>query len=432
MNILDDLFERGLVADVSDRDGLGKLLAEGPVSFYCGYDPTARSLHAGNLVPLSVAARLARAGHRFIALVGGATGMVGDPSGKSSERKLLDEETLAQNVAGVRAQIQRFVATDAVMADNYQWFSPITFLDFLRQVGKHITVNYMLSKESVRARLEDREQGISYTEFSYMLLQGYDFVHLSREHGCRLQIGGSDQWGNITCGIELHRKMGGPGNDPIFGLVSPLLLTSAGTKFGKSESGEAVWLDPRLTSPYQFYQYWLNTADADVEKYLKMFTFVPLDEIGAIMAAHDPDRARRQAQRRLADEVTTWVHGPEATRRAVAVTQVLFGGAVADLTDADLEPIMADAPATDVPRAELETGVPLLDLLARTGIAESKSEARRLVGQGGAYINNVRVDDPARVIGLGDLATETMILLRGGKKKYRIVRASRAKLGETS
>ena len=423
MNIVEELFARGLVQEVSDREGLGRLLESERISFYCGYDPTARSLHAGNLVPLSVAARLARAGHRFIALVGGATGMVGDPSGKASERTFLDEATVAANVASVRAQIRRFVAADALMVDNASWFAPITFLEFLRRVGKHITVNYMLAKESVRARLEDREQGISYTEFSYMLLQAHDFTHLAREHACRLQIGGADQWGNITCGIELHRKTGG--ESQIFGLVAPLLLTAAGTKFGKSEKGQ-VWLDPALTSPYQFYQFWLNSEDADVEKYLKMFTFLSLEEIAAVLAEHEPDRARRLAQRRLADEVTTWVHGADATRRALAVTQVLFGGAVADLTDADLEPILPDAPATEVTAAELDAGLPFLELLVRTGVVGSKSEGRRLVTQGGAYLNNIRVDDPDRVVGRTDLATETMILLRGGKKKYRIVRASRA------
>jgi tyrosyl-tRNA synthetase len=423
MNLLDELFERGLVQDVSDREGLAQALAAGPVTFYCGYDPTAISLHAGNLVPLSMATRLWRAGHRFIALVGGATGMVGDPSGRSSERKLLDAGTLARNVEAIREQIRRFVAADAVMTNNADWFQGIGYLEFLRDAGKHITVNYMLAKESVRARLEDREQGISYTEFSYMLLQAYDFAHLARARGCRLQIGGADQWGNITCGIELHRKMGGEGQ--LFGMTVPLLLTAAGTKFGKSEGGQNVWLDPRMTSPYQFHQFWLNTADADVERYLKMFTFLALPAIAEVMAAHEPDRARRVAQRRLADEVTTWVHGAEATRRAVAVSHVLFGGAVADLTDADLDPILADAPATDVPRGELDAGLGLLDLFVRTGIAESKGEARRLVAQGGAYVNNVRVDDPNRSLTGADLATESMIVLRGGKKKYRIVRAVR-------
>ncbi len=422
MTLLEELEARGLVAEVTDREALGKLLEEQRITFYCGYDPTAVSLHAGNLVPLSVAARLARAGHGYIALVGGATGMVGDPSGKSAERKLLDDDTLARNIEALRAQIQRFVSADAVMTNNRDWFGSITFLGFLRDVGKHLTVNYMLAKESVRARLEDREQGISYTEFSYMLLQGYDFVHLARTRACRLQIGGADQYGNITCGVELYRKMGG--GDPIYGLVAPLLLTAAGTKFGKSETGQ-VWLDPALTSPYQFYQFWLNAEDADVEKYLKMFTFVPIEEITSVMAEHEGDRARRLAQRRLATEVTTWVHGADAARRALAVTQVLFGGQVEGLRDEDLLPILADAPATDVPRAELEAGIGALDLLVRVGLASSKSDARRLVTQGGLYLNNVRVDDPNRAVTIGDLATESMILLRGGKKKIRIVRAVR-------
>jgi tyrosyl-tRNA synthetase len=281
----------------------------------------------------------------------------------------------------------------------------------------------MLAKESVRARLEDREQGISYTEFSYMLLQGYDFVHLARTRGCRLQIGGGDQWGNITCGTELFRKIEGSDKPPIFGLTSPLLLTAAGTKFGKSEKGQNVWLDATLTSPYHFYQYWFNADDADAEKYLRMFTFLPLDEIAGVMREHDVDRAKRIAQRRLAAEVTTWVHGSDATRRVIAAAQVLFGGSLADLSDADLSPLMGDAPALDVPRDELAAGVPLIDLLVRAGLAESKSEGRRLLTQGGVYLNNVRIEDVARAVTLSDLATESMILLRAGKKKIRIVRA---------
>ena len=420
MTLLEELEARGLIAEVTDREALGRQLETGKITFYAGYDPTASSLHAGNLVPLSVAARLARAGHRYIAVIGGATGMIGDPSGKSSERVLQGDETIARNLAGIRAQIERFVSADALLVNNRDWFASIAYLDFLRDVGKHITVNYMLAKESVRARLEDREQGISYTEFSYMLLQAYDFVHLARTHGCTLQIGGADQYGNITCGVELHRKMGG--KEPIYGLVSPLLLTAAGTKFGKSEKGQNVWLDPTVTSPYQFYQFWLNADDADVARYLKMFTFLPLTEIDAIVAEHDVDRGKRIAQKRLASEVTIWVHGADAERRARAVTGVLFGGDVQGLSDADLQPILADAPAIDVPRAELDAGLAILDLLARVGLAESKSEGRRLVTGGGVYLNNVRVDDPNRSVGPNDLATETMILLRGGKKKFRIIR----------
>jgi tyrosyl-tRNA synthetase len=421
MPVLDELRDRGLLQDVTEPETLGPLLDAGQIRFYAGYDPTAVSLHIGNLVPLSVMRHLALRGNQMIALVGGATGVVGDPSGRSSERALLDDETLARNHAGVLAQVRRLVAVDATFVNNADWFRGVEYLTFLRTVGKHITVNYMLAKESVRARLEDREQGISYTEFSYMLLQAYDFVVLARTHGCRLQVGGSDQWGNITCGIELYRKMQA-GAGQLFGLTAPLLMTAAGTKFGKSEKGQNVWLDPQLTSPYQLFQWWLNTDDKDVEKYLKMFTLVRLDEIAALMAEHDAEPSRRAAQRRLAAEVTTWVHGAETARRVIAASQVLFGGSVADLSDADLEPILADAPATDVAANDLDAGIALVELLVRSGLCDSKAEARRLLSQGGVYLNNLRIDAD-RAITRTDLATETMMLLRAGKKKYAIVRA---------
>lgn len=438
MNILDELSARGLLQDVTDRDALGALLAGGPVTFYAGYDPTAASLHVGNLVPLSAMRHLALRGHHMIAVVGGATGMVGDPSGKAQERSLLDAAVLAENVGRLETQVRRLISEEAQLLDNATWLGAFTYMGFLRDVGKHITVNYMLAKDSVKSRLDDREQGISYTEFSYMLLQGYDFVHLAEHHGCRLQVGGSDQWGNITCGIELRRKMHGPEAPVLFGLTVPLLLTAAGTKFGKSEKGQNVWLDGRMTSPYHFYQFWLNVADADVDKYLRMFTVVPLEEIAEVVKEHAADPGKRVAHRRLAREVTTWVHGAEVTDRVEAVAKVLFGEAVAGLRDADLVPILGDAPATDVPRAELEAGLPLIDLMVRVGLCASKSEARRLLEQGGAYVNNVKIEWPSSVlpnpvmfvkrgpepmVTVGDLATETMILLRAGKKKYRIVRA---------
>jgi tyrosyl-tRNA synthetase len=419
--VLDELEARGLVQDVTDRDGLAAALAAGPLTFYCGYDPSASSLHAGTLVPLGVMARLARAGHRMIAVIGGATGMIGDPSGKSEERKPLDPETLARNVEAVRGQIARAVGGEPLLLNNAEWIGRMSVLDFLRDVGKLVTINYMMAKESVRARLEDREQGISYTEFSYMLLQGYDFAHLAREHGCRLQIGGSDQWGNITVGIELSRKMGGP---PLFGLVTPLLLTASGKKFGKTEAGTSVWLDPAVTSPYRFFQYWINAEDGDVERYLKMFTFLPLEEIAALMAEHDADRARRLAQRRLAEEVTTWIHGADATRRAIAASQVMFGGSLEALRDEDLAPLLEDLPSTRLPRAELEAGIPLVDLLHRVALADSKGAARRLVAQGGVYVNNVRAADAARTLTVADLATETMLVLRAGKKSYHVVQVA--------
>ena len=411
-NVLPDLRARGLIADVTDEEALGERLAEGPVTFYCGYDPTAVSLHAGNLVPLSVAARLARAGHRYVALVGGATGMVGDPSGKSSERKLLGADALAANVSGLEAQLRRFVSAQATFANNHDWFKSLGYLEFLRDVGKHMTVNYMLAKESVRSRLEDRVQGISYTEFSYMLLQGYDFVHLKRALGVSLQIGGSDQWGNITCGVELHRKMGGEGQ--IFGLVAPLLLTAAGVKFGKSEGG-AVWLDAGLTTPYAFYQFWLNSDDADVERYLKMFTFMDLDDIAQVMREHEPDRARRSAQRRLAEEVTRWVHGDDATREAIAASAALFAGSAdAVLAHADA------APSHLVPRPTLPQ--PIVDVCLAARLVTSKSEARRLIEQGGLYVNDVKVEGIARALSADDFGENAALLLRAGKKKIVVVK----------
>jgi tyrosyl-tRNA synthetase len=426
MHILDELEARGLVYDVTHRDELASLLSAGPVPFYTGYDPTASSLHLGNLVQIAVQARLQRAGHRPIVVVGGATGMIGDPSGKSEERQLLDEETLSANVASIRAQLGRFLdfgegPTSAVMADNADWFRSIGYIEFLRTVGKHLTINYMMAKESVRARLEDREQGISYTEFSYMLLQAYDFVQLSRSHGCRLQVGGADQWGNITAGSELSRKMGGP---QLFGLVTPLLLDASGQKMGKTASGTRIWLDAARTSPYAFYQYFLNVDDADVEKLLRIFSWRPLAEIDAIVAAHAEAPQRREGQRAVAEDLTRWVHGDEALRRAAAATHVMFGGSLSSLRDADLEPLLGDVPSTLLARDVLAAGVGLAELLAQVGLAPSKGAARRLVAQGGVYVNNERASDPEAKLATGDLATETMLLLRSGKKSYHIVRVT--------
>jgi tyrosyl-tRNA synthetase len=423
MPILDDLQARGLLQDVSHRDELAELLARETVTVYAGYDPTARSLHVGNLVPTVMLARLQRAGHRPIALVGGATGMIGDPTGKSDERNLLDADTLAANAAAIRKQLERFFefgpgANGAMMANNADWFRDISYLAFLRDVGKLLTVNYMTAKDSVKSRLEDRASGISYTEFSYMLLQAYDFVHLSEAHGCRLQVGGSDQWGNITAGIELQRKMG---RQPIYGLTGPLLLDASGEKMGKTSSGMRIWLDPELTSPYAFYQYWLNTEDADVERLLKIFSWKSLDEIAELVREHAKAPESRLGQRVLAEDFTTWVHGPEATRSAVAASQVMFGGSLENLTDADLRPLLADVPSTAIPHAQLAAGIPFLDLLAQTKLAASKGAARRLVQGGGAYINNIRIGEPEKIVTLEDLGTESMIVLRAGKKSYHIV-----------
>lgn len=426
MTILQELKARGLVHQVTDEVQLDELLNSNMVSFYCGYDPTAASLHVGNLVPTTLVARLQRAGHKPIVLVGGATGMIGDPSGRSEERNLLDRETLQQNLERIRTQLQPFVDFDtapnaALMADNADWFKNLGYVEFLRDVGKHLTVNYMTAKESVRARLEDRDQGISYTEFSYMLLQAYDFAHLAAEHGCQLQVGGSDQWGNITAGIELARKMGG--RLPLFGLTAPLLLDSSGQKMGKTSSGSRIWLDPTLTSPYAFYQYWLNTEDSDVDRMLRLFSWRSLDEIAELVKLHLESPHKREGQRALAEDLTRWVHGADALRRAQSASQVMFGGSLEDLSDADLEPLLADVPSSQLLRSELSSGVALADLLHRTNLAKSKGEARRLLTGGGVYVNNVRMSDPNFVVTLEHLGTETMIVLRSGKKNYHIVRA---------
>ncbi|HET6611285.1 MAG TPA: tyrosine--tRNA ligase [Kofleriaceae bacterium] len=423
--ILDDLEARGLVADSTDPDALRDLLDSGPIAAYCGIDPTSDSLHLGHLVSVSVMARLQRAGHKPIAVVGGATGMIGDPSGKSAERVLLDGDTLARNVAGIRGQLSRFLQfgdgpTDALLVNNADWLSPMSVLAFLRDVGKLITVNYMMAKESVKARIEDREQGLSYTEFSYMLLQAYDFVHLAEAHGCRLQIGGTDQWGNITCGIEVQRKLG---RSPLAGLVFPLLLDASGQKMGKTAAGQQIWLDPQRTSPYAFYQYFLNVADADVGRLLRIFSQKSLDEIAAIETAHAGDPGKREGQRALAEEITGWVHGAGATRRAIAASGVMFGGALDDLTDEDLEPLLGDVPSTEVARDSLAGGIRLVDALADVGLAKSKGAARRLVAGGGVYVNNQRVSDPELLLTTESLATATMLILRAGKKSYHILRA---------
>ncbi len=370
-------------------------------------------------------ARLQRAGHKPIALVGGATGMIGDPSGKSDERNLLDAETLERNVAAIRAQLARFLDFDgphgAMMVNNADWTAPVSFLEFLRDIGKHLTVNYMMAKDSVRSRLEDREQGISYTEFSYMLLQAFDFVTLSDRHGCRLQVGGTDQWGNITAGIELGRKMGRP---RLYGLVCPLLLDAQGRKMGKTAAGTSVWLDANLTSPYAMYQYLLNTDDADVGRLLRTFSWRSLDEVADIERRHAEAPQQRIGQRALAEDVTRFAHGDEALRRAERASQVMFGGSLADLRDEDLRPLLADVPSSEVPRSQLEGGVPLIDLLIQTRLCDSKGAARRLLQGGGVYLNNERVSDPALTVTARDLATETMLVLRAGKKSYHILRCA--------
>jgi tyrosyl-tRNA synthetase len=426
MHILDELAARGLVADVTDRDTLAQLLSAGPVTFYAGYDPTSPSLHVGNLVVITLQARLQRAGHKPIVVVGGATGMVGDPSGKSAERNLLGDDELAANLAGIRAQLSRFLdfgagPTGAMLVNNADWTRGVGYLEFLRDVGKYLTINYMMAKESVRARL-DAETGISYTEFSYMLMQAFDFVHLARAHGCRLQVGGSDQYGNITAGCELSRKMGGP---QLFGLTAPLLLDGSGQKMGKTSTGERVWLDADRTSPYAFYQYFFNVTDEEAPRLLKLFSFRPLAEIDELLRAHDADRSQRLAQRELARELTTRVHGADETARVEEASLIMFGGSLEGVQERTLELLTKVVPVVEIDRAELANGIPLIDLLSRT-VADSKSAARRLVQQGGAYVNNVRITDGERKVSTADLVTPTLLVVRGGRKDYRLVRAAGA------
>ncbi len=421
---IEELRQRHLLANVTDEAGLAKLLSTEVVPVYAGYDPTAASLHVGNLVPTILLKRFQLAGHKPIVLVGGATGMIGDPSGKSDERNLLDDATLAKNLAGIRGQLEKLMdfddpKTGAAMTNNADWTRGVSYLEFLRDQGKYLTINYMMAKDSVKSRLE-AESGISYTEFSYMLLQAFDFVMLAKSHGCRLQVGGNDQYGNITAGCELSRKQGGP---QLFGLTAPLLLDSTGQKMGKTSTGERIWLDPDRTTPYAFYQYWLNRADDEVPRLLKLFSLEPLAELDELLAEHDKDRAKRLGQRELARALTGWIHGDATIAIVESAARVMFGGSLEGITDAVLRQLAGTMKTVDVPRAELEAGVPIVDLLARlTG--ESKSKSRQLVQQGGAYVNNGKITDLDHKVTLAQLATETMLVVRSGKKDYYLVRVS--------
>lgn len=421
-SIIDELTSRGMVEQNSAPAALNQLLNTQSITVYAGFDPTARSLHVGNLLPIMLLSHFQRAGHRPIALVGGATGMIGDPSGRSSERNLQTSAQVLDNLNNQRLQLQQFLDFDgsntAQMVNNNDWIAPFSYIEWLRDVGKFFTVNYMLAKESVRSRLEDREQGISYTEFSYMLLQAYDFLHLYRQHQCQLQIGGNDQWGNITAGIELIRKVAG---GTAYGVTCPLLTTSSGEKFGKS-AGNAVWLDPTLTSPYEFYQYWMQAEDADVVRLLKIFTFLPLSEIESLAQSHAAQPEVRLGQKKLAAEVTQLVHGAAGLAKAQQASEVLFGREIQGLSDQDLALIFKDVPATEMPRALLDAGIGILDLLTQVGLCQSKGEAKRLVQGGGVYLNNQKISDGGFVLTPAGLASESMAVVRSGKKHYHLAR----------
>jgi tyrosyl-tRNA synthetase len=420
LGLYDEMERRGFI-EKSTSDEIAGLLEGGRITCYIGFDPTAPSFHVGNLIPIMGLAHFQRAGHRALAIMGGATGMIGDPSGKSKERNLLDPATIDRNIESQRKQFARFLdfgEGKALLLNNADWLGKFGFIEFLRDVGKHFRLGEMLAKETVRSRVSS-EAGISYTEFSYMLLQSYDFLYLFDAYECTLQAGGSDQWGNITAGIDLIRRLRGR---QAYGIVFPLLLDSSGQKLGKTSEGERIWLDPELTSPYRFYQYWFNVKDADAIRFLKLFTFLPLDEIEELEQETARSPEHRTAQKRLAEEVTRIVHGEDALRASLRASEIIFGGAVAGIDERTLREIFADVPSAVLPRGKIAEGIGIVDLLVASGLCTGKGAARRLIDGGGIYLNNLRVDSADRVAAEDDLVGGAALVLRQGKKNYRLVR----------
>ena len=416
--LFQDLQARGLIAQITDAAALDELLSKESVTLYCGFDPTADSLHLGHLVPVLLLRRFQQAGHKPIALVGGATGMIGDPSFKATERKLNTPDVIAGWVDKIRGQVAPFLdfegANAAIMANNYDWFGAMNCLEFMRDIGKHFSVNAMIKKESVQQRLQREDQGISYTEFSYSLLQGYDFAELNRRHGCTLQIGGSDQWGNIVAGTDLTRRLN---QKHVFGLTLPLVTKADGTKFGKTESG-AIWLDAKKTSPYAFYQFWLNTADADVYRFLRYFTFLSVAELDAIEVADKASGQKPEAQRILAEQATELVHGKAALEAAQRISHSLFSGDLESLTESDFEQLAQDG----VPGVALEKSASgLIDALVAAGLSKSKSEARGFLQSGSVTVNGQKVDALDHQIADAERRFGRFTLLRRGKKNYAMV-----------
>ena len=424
VNIIEELQWRGLIADCTDTAELTKKISA-PITLYCGFDPTADSLHVGSLVPLLALRRFQILGHHPIAVAGGATGSIGDPSGKTAERQLLTQEILDHNIASVKVQLAKLLDFEtkqnpARLMDNAAWTKGISFLDFLRDIGKHFSVNQMVAKESVRARMEDRDVGISFTEFSYMLLQAFDFMVLCREQNCELQIGGSDQWGNITAGIELTRKKLGK---HVFGLTLPLILNTDGSKFGKTAAG-AIWLDPQRTSVYKFYQFWINTADADVVRYLKYFTFLTAEEIGELEKLHAENPGARVAHKALAKSVTDLLHGAPATAEAIRASEILFGGELAGVSETTFNDIVGEVPTKEIEKSQLDgAGLSLVELVVHAGLCPSKGQARKDIEGGGVNLNNIREAVATRMVTTSDLLFGKNLLLRKGKKNYVVVTA---------
>lgn len=429
MNFVEELRWRGMIHDV--MPGTEEQLLKGLASGYLGIDPTADSLHIGHLVGVMMLKHFQRAGHRPIALIGGATGMIGDPSMKSQERNLLDEDTLRHNQSAIKKQLSKFLDFDsdqpnaALLVNNYDWMKDYSFLNFIRDIGKHITVNYMMAKDSVKKRLNgESSAGMSFTEFSYQLLQGYDFLHLYEEYGCLLQLGGSDQWGNITTGTELiRRKVGGEA----YALVCPLITKADGGKFGKTESGN-VWLDKRYTSPYKFYQFWLNVTDADAEKYIKIFTTLPKEEIESLVEEQKAAPHLRPLQKRLAKEITIMVHSEEDYNMAVDASEILFGRATADalkkLDEETFLQVFEGVPTFDISSEELSSGVKVLDLLTeKAAIFPSKGEMRKTVQAGGVQLNKEKITDSETIINASYLIADKYIIIQRGKKNYFVLLA---------
>lgn len=421
MSFYEELESRGLIADVSNPE-IKELLNTKKISFYIGYDPTAKSLQIGNLFAMITMKRFQEAGHKPFVVLGGATGMIGDPSGKSTERVLLTEEVINENIEAQKKQFQRILKFDgtnpAVMVNNYDWMGKFSFLEFLRDVGKKFRISEMIAKESVKKRLES-EVGLSFTEFCYQMLQAYDFRHLSLNHDVILQMGGGDQWGNITAGIDYTRKMDAR---QVYGIVIPLVTDANGNKFGKSEGGTAIYLDAEMTSPYQMYQYLLNSDDSSVVRYLKYFTFLSLEQIAVLEEKTKTEPHLREAQKTLAAEVVKLVHGEEGLNSAVSATKIFFGEKITNLKDKDLNAIFQDVPSVELKRSDLQTGIAYIDLLASTPLFGSKGEAKRSVEQKGVYLNNDTVPEMTATLNESHLASETCMVIRKGKKNYCVVK----------